>query len=71
MKPTPAEIDMGMSRSQSAMTPPVNASGTPLLSLLVVPAVFNYVDDAKEWLTRVFRRTADDTAGQVTTVSAG
>jgi multidrug efflux pump subunit AcrB len=42
-----------------------------LLSLLVVPAVFTYVDDAKEWLTRVSRRSADDTAGQLTTVAAG
>ncbi len=30
MKPTPAEIDNGMSRSHSASTPPVSASGTPL-----------------------------------------
>jgi tRNA pseudouridine65 synthase len=30
MKPTPAEIDSGMSRSHSASTPPVSASGTPL-----------------------------------------
>ena len=30
MKPTPAEIDSGMSRSQSVSTPPVSASGTPL-----------------------------------------
>ncbi len=30
MKPTPAEIDSGMSRSQSISTPPVSASGTPL-----------------------------------------
>jgi multidrug efflux pump subunit AcrB len=42
-----------------------------LLSLLVVPAVFTYVDDAKEWLTRVFRRSADDIAAEVTTASAG
>ena len=30
MKPTPAEMDKGMSRSHSAITPPVRASGTPL-----------------------------------------
>ena len=30
MKPTPAEIDSGMPRSQSAATPPVSASGTPV-----------------------------------------
>ena len=30
MKPTPAEIESGMSRSSSAATPPVSASGTPL-----------------------------------------
>ena len=30
MKPTPAVIDSGMSRSHSAITPPVSASGTPL-----------------------------------------
>jgi multidrug efflux pump subunit AcrB len=42
-----------------------------LLSLLVVPAVFTYVDDAKEWLTRVLRRSADGTAGQAPTFSAG
>ena len=29
MKPTPAEIDSGRSRSISAATPPVSASGTP------------------------------------------
>ena len=30
MKPTAAEIENGMSRSQSTSTPPVIASGTPL-----------------------------------------
>ena len=30
MKPTAAEIENGMSRSQSATTPPVSASGTPV-----------------------------------------
>ncbi|MNT75008.1 hypothetical protein D3C72_2138670 [compost metagenome] len=30
MNPTPAEIDSGMSRSHSAMTPPVNANGIPV-----------------------------------------
>ena len=30
MKPTPAEMDNGIPRSASAMTPPVSASGTPL-----------------------------------------
>ena len=30
MKPTPAEIDNGIPRKASAMTPPVSASGTPL-----------------------------------------
>jgi hypothetical protein len=30
MKPTPAVIDSGISRSHSDNTPPVSASGTPL-----------------------------------------
>ena len=30
MKPTPAEIDSGMSRNHKAMMPPVRASGTPV-----------------------------------------
>ena len=30
MKPTPAEIDSGMSRSHSATMPPVSAKGTPV-----------------------------------------
>ena len=30
IKPTPAEIDKGMSRNHKENTPPVRASGTPL-----------------------------------------
>ena len=30
MKPTAAEIENGMSRSHSATTPPLSASGTPV-----------------------------------------
>ncbi|MOA42478.1 hypothetical protein D3C78_1645300 [compost metagenome] len=30
MNPTPAEIDSGISRSQSATTPPVRAKGIPV-----------------------------------------
>ena len=30
MKPTAAEIENGIPRSQSAATPPINASGTPV-----------------------------------------
>jgi multidrug efflux pump subunit AcrB len=43
-----------------------------LLSLLVVPAVFTYVDDAKEWLTRVFRRRGvEDAASPASGVTVG
>ena len=37
MKPTPALIDSGMSRSASAATPPVSASGTPLNTSVASP----------------------------------
>ncbi|MNE92864.1 hypothetical protein D3C80_1906420 [compost metagenome] len=30
MKPTPAEIDSGISRNHSAITPPVRANGIPV-----------------------------------------
>jgi Cu/Ag efflux pump CusA len=43
-----------------------------LLSLLVVPAVFTYVDDAKEWLTRAFRRRGvEDATAPASTVTVG
>ena len=44
MKPTPAEMDSGMSRSHNAATPPVSANGTPektRSASLTVPNVMN------------------------------
>jgi len=41
-----------------------------VLSLLVVPAVYTYVDDLEEWLARLFRATRTQT-GQSTRIATG
>src|SRR3546814_2179598 len=48
MKPTPAEIDIGMPLSSSASTPPVSASGTPEKTIAASFAERNSVNRSEE-----------------------